>query len=173
MAEPETEEQAQPGKPVESMAIVVRNPDGSTRVAKRGSDGKFVRTRKMPSSLDYTRRARKLLDRPIEERTRKEIVTVYDEMVNHMIDIARGKVEGDPKDKAAAVMAFKELTLRVFGKPSTSEEDREAATQGAGIRVVVIPSPELMVKDIIEEKPREQLKPSFIDAEVVSTNSKE
>jgi hypothetical protein len=110
---------------------------------------------------------------PIEERTRKEIVTVYDEMVNHMIDIARGKVEGDPKDKAAAVMAFKELTLRVFGKPSTSEEDREAATQSAGIRVVVIPSPELMVKDIIEEKPREQLKPSFIDAEVVSTNSKD
>jgi hypothetical protein len=89
--------------------------------------------------------------------------------LGHPIRLADGSylTVMDAKCAMASVQAFKELSLRAYGAPSKSEEEIEAM-QTQGVKIVVLTPPEFMInKQITEEKPREKLTPSFIEAEIV------
>jgi hypothetical protein len=71
----------------------------------------------------------------------------------------------DAKIRMAAVQAFKEIMLRADGKYATSEEDLEAQ-KNHGVKIIVIEAPpNMMNREVIEEKPKEKLTPSFIEGE--------
>ena len=72
----------------------------------------------------------------------------------------------DAKIAMASTQAFKELMLRAYGMPSKSDEEIDAMKK-EGVKIVVIAPPEMVNKEIVEEKPRELMVPSFIDAEFV------
>lgn len=73
----------------------------------------------------------------------------------------------DAKIAMASTQAFKELMLRAYGMPSRSDEELDALKEH-GVKVVVITPPvEMVNKEIVEEKPRGKLTPSFIDAEIL------
>ena len=73
----------------------------------------------------------------------------------------------DAKLSMASTQAFKELMLRAYGMPSRSDEELDALKE-QGVKIVIITPPEEMVnKEVVEEKPKEKLTPSFIEAEIV------
>jgi hypothetical protein len=146
----------------------------------RGEGGKFVRKPKaMPSSREFTRVTRNYMlamEADSNGKITKGSQSKYQMMVENMICIARGvptilpngdTIERDAKEDMAAAQAFKVLTERGLGTPPKSDEEMEAL-KTAGVTVVVIPAPNLMHPEVIEEKPKEKLKPAFIDAEIVT-----
>lgn len=162
-------EQKKPEK-VEPVAIMVRNPDGGVRQALRGKGGKFVRLPKsMPSAQEVTRTFRNMANELVESTDNKGKVIRKSKAAmafDYMMRMSQGLVTDDPKMQMAAVAAFKEWTLRAYGKPSVSDEEKEALKY-AGIKTVIITVPDLINPDVITEIPEIPSKPSFIDAEIV------
>jgi hypothetical protein len=67
------------------------------------------------------------------------------------------------------IKAAELLYLRFYGKPAVSDDELDAL-RVHGVKVVIVQAPELQNKEVVQEKPKEMLKPSFIEAEVISTN---
>lgn len=82
----------------------------------------------------------------------------------NVIKTGKQMIAADAKVMIASVTAFKELMLRSYGMPSRSDEEMDAMKE-QGVKIVVLTPPEMINKEVVEEKPRETLKPSF--AEVV------
>jgi len=153
--------------------VPLRNPDGSLRTQKRGGGGRFVKSGpKLIPTIEITAQARKWLHTKYSStgKITKESKTRFEEMQQCIFEIATGNSKLDPKSQMAAVSAYEALMLRAHGKPSINDEEKDALKQ-AGIRVVVISTPHEL--PVSEETQREKLKPSFIDAEVVSINEQE
>jgi|GEM_PF-5081682 len=165
---------------------------GTEHLSKRmrGENGKFVKQPKtLPKSLDVTRLLRNLLNQPLADADGKMVrggATRLRKMFDNIFTIATldpeqpvldkfgnivyvdGKplTQKDAKIAMASVQAFKELMLRAYGMPSKSDEELESMKTQA-VKVVILQHPDMMDKNIYEEKPRETLKPAFIDAEIV------
>lgn len=158
---------------IEPVAIILKNIDGGVRTALRGSGGKFVKKpRAMPSAQEVTRTFRNMANELTESTDQKtgkisrksNAARAFD----YMLRASRGQVDDDPKKIMAAVSAFKEWTLRAYGKPSVSDEEKEALKY-AGIKTVVINMPDLINPDVVTEVPAIPTRPSFIEAEIVET----
>jgi hypothetical protein len=145
-----------PSAPTE---IVVRNADGvtfSTRL--KDEKGRFLRKPKaMPEGREFTRKMRKTLNKLVE----KGDMTEFEKAFINMLRIAQNE-DTDPKAMSAAVLAFKELSMRALGKPSASDEEIEAL-KTSGVKVILVQPPQLMHQDIKEE----QKEPQFIEAEIL------
>ncbi len=153
----------------------------------KDANGRFVKQQKpMPSSKDVVRLFRRQMleieareDGTVDKVARSRIRRMFEEMYDIVTTSIRTTIldkDGnayeinDPKMAIAKVQAFKALMERTYGKASPSDEEMDAM-QIAGVKVVMIPPPQLMHERAVEEeKPSETLKPSFIDAEVVETN---
>jgi hypothetical protein len=175
MGEDSVKDQAQPVTPAESTALVPQ-PEQKYRKGRWGNlkpideKGRFIKTRKrIPSGLEMTRRLRKGCERIIEFDGRK--MTALEAVQEWLLLASRGALEADPKMVAAVATAYTAVGRRALGKESVIDEDREAE-QFTGIKYVIIPQIDLMNKEVVEEKPKEVLKPSFIDAEII-TNPQE
>lgn len=165
-------------KPTGPISMIVRAPNGGVReMLKDPETGKIVaKPKRMVTTLEITRLGRKFLD--LQVPAGKDIKGKYKKRIEKMFDamyeIATSEeAKNDPKFAMAAVQAFKELSLRVYGKPTISDEEKDAL-QRAGVRIVVIPAPALMNPQVHEEKREEKSKsPSFLLAEHVYTNEPE
>ena len=156
----------------ETTSLVVRNPSGEgVREVLKGPDGRFVKKpRRQITTLEITRLGRKLMSMPVPEKIDKRTANRFQKLFMTLYDIATNPLAlTDAKFAGASVQAAKELMLRVGGKPAVSDEEIDAMQKQSGIRVIVLTAPELMYKNIIEEqKEVKQLKPSFIDVEVIT-----
>lgn len=159
-------------KPTGPISMIVRKPGGGVReMLKDPITGKIVaKPKRMVSTLEVTRLTRNYLDMRVADtkagtnKFKKRL-----EMLNdHMYKIAVGESEADAKKDMASVQAYKEITLRAYGKPSVSDEDR-GALERAGIKIVVIPAPQLMHPEVVKEHQENEkpVKPSFINAEFI------
>jgi hypothetical protein len=173
--------------PAPSEQMILHHESHTPVKVFRNEKGKFVRSPKtMPKTADVTRLMRNLLNAPVtgEKSSESRFREMFDNIVliastsphqpvldklGHPIRLADGSylTVMDAKCAMASVQAFKELSLRAYGAPSKSEEEIEAM-QTQGVKIVVLTPPEFMInKQITEEKPREKLTPSFIEAEIV------
>jgi hypothetical protein len=194
MNDSETKIEEQAGKtPAVSEAteeIIIKQRGELVKVV-RGQGGKFIKQHKsMPKSADMTRLFRTLMSQPIADsngkltkggviRARKVFDNMFaiasadpfqpvlDKSGNAVLD-AKGVpiTYFDAKSAMASTQAFKELFLRTYGMPSKSDEEIEAAKL-QGVKIVILQHPELMDKNVVEDKPREALKPAFIEAEII------
>ena len=76
----------------------------------------------------------------------------------------------DAKMAMASVKAYEALMARVYGKIQPGDEELDAL-KVAGVKVVIVSAPDLKNNTVIEDKPREVIKPSFIEAEIVENKS--
>jgi hypothetical protein len=183
---PEGNPEKNPGPTTE----LVRNHfTGGLIQRERGINGKFLKKQKaLPLTVDLTRLMRNLLNQAVagpdgkmskgdKSRNRNMLDTMYRyatmEAERPLINkagepiIVDGKLltEVDPKIMMAAVQAYKELMLRAYGKPSASDEELDALKK-QGVKIVLIEAPpNMMNREIVEERPRETLKPKFIEGE--------
>ncbi len=195
-SEAKTSEQPGPAAPVESVEIV-KHQGNAEHLTKRirGEKGKFVKQKKtMPKSEDMTRLIRNLLAQPMagpDGEMRKGDITRARMILDNIVQIASNDPNGilldkfgkpimlkrqdgseypatvfDAKAAMASNQAFKELWLRAYGMPSKSDEELEAQ-KAHGVKIVILQHPEMMNKEVVEDKPKEQLKPAFIDAEII------
>lgn len=165
-------------KPTGPISLIVRKPGGGVReMLKDPITGKIVaKPKRMVSTLEVTRVTRNYLDMRVPDtkdganKFKKRLEMLNDAMYR----IATGEDDSDPKKMMAAVQAYKELTMRAYGKPSVSDEDR-GALERAGIKIVVIPAPLLMNPEVVPEhqENKKPAKPSFIDAEYITNPAPE
>lgn len=181
-------EQPEPEKPAVTEEIILHPANGAPVKRLRGEGGKFQKQPKaMPKSLDVTRLMRNLMLQPADPNGKlgKKAQTRIRQMFDNVFAVATMSPEqpvfdrlgnpvldkdGNPltvkdaKIAMASVQAFKELMLRTYGTPSKSEEELDAMKKD-GVKIVIIAPPEMVNRVVVEEKPREQLKPAFIDGE--------
>ena len=149
-------------KPTTSTALI-RNVDGSFREVTKDSKGKFIK--KVNRNEVNEDQQRSLGKRFMKEGNKW--ITVY----KNLYRIATKETQ-DPKEAAkdamASVKAAELLRLLLYGKVSMSEADKESLQENP-IKTVVITLPNIpQGKDHTKiEKPTQ---PSWIDAEIVSTN---
>jgi hypothetical protein len=156
-------------KPTGPVSVIVKRHGGYKEFLIDPKTKKFVKKpKKLPSSLEITRALRNLGNEHIVGPDGKILKdTNWMAAAKHMWRIAQGTAEGDPKQHAAAVLAFKEIGLRTAGKYATSEEDKEVL-KSQGVRIVVVTAPEGL--PLVEEQPKSVRKPAFLEGEVISTN---
>jgi hypothetical protein len=190
MPDSETKDQ-KPGPKVPAITTeLIKMPSGELVTKNRGEGGKFVKkARTMPKSLDVTRLLRNLLNQPMageDGKMRKGDITRMRKMFDNIFTIASMSpeqpvfdklgnlvyVDGKPltvkdaKIAMASTQAFKELMLRAYGMPSKSDEEIDAL-KTQSVKIVLLQYPEMMDKTVVEDKPREALKPAFIEAEII------
>lgn len=171
-----------------SESIIIRK-DQPVKI-NRGEGGKFKKQAKtMPKTQDLTRLFRNLLNqaeagpdglmrRGDKSRNRK----LFDNIVKialadpfQVVLDKQGRVvlkeDGTPytffdsKAGMTSVQAFKELYMRSHGQPGKSDEELDALKTGGVKFVVIAPPSDMMNKEVIEDKPKEALKPAFIEGE--------
>jgi hypothetical protein len=157
-------------------AIVVRNTNGKDKILLKDSSGRFVKKPKIRgNSKEINDAMRKVLTTieadPLTGKLTKNSKNHIVKMTLNMARIAEYDGE-DPKSKSAAVQAYTAVMNRAYGMPNKSDEERED-NKLQGVKIVVIQQPELMHPEIVQIEDRLSLpsKPSFIDGEVVSTDS--
>ncbi len=184
MADSENNSAQPEGKPAVTEELMLHAKSGKYIKNLRGEGGKFVRQPKaMPSSREFTRLTRNYMlqmEAGADGKILKGSKTKYEMMCENIISIARrvptvlpngDTIEREAKEDMAAVQAFKVYTERGLGQPPKSDEEQDALKEH-GIKMVVIVSPELMHKEIVDfDKPKPQLKPSFINAEIIENKS--
>ena len=161
-------------KPKGPLELVVRNVDGktfSTRL-KDPKTGHFMKKlRPMPSAKELVRVGRQLLTSAEVGPDGKMIrgaTTRHRKIFDNLVRIATLETK-DPKALMAVIKAAELVYLRFYGKPSASDEEIEAL-KTHGVKIVIVQPPELRNNEATKEKAKETLKPSFVDAEVISTN---
>ena len=193
--EKKPEQQGTEKAPVESVEMVRHM--GTDKLTKRirGENGKFVKQPKtMPKSEDMTRYIRNVLNRAeanddgVMTKGSKSIINrmVKNITKNAMMDAERPLTDKlgnlltykdsdgvervytavDPKVMMASAQNFNEIMLRGYGAPSKSDEELNAM-KTQSVKVIVLSHPELMDKNVYEDKPKEPPVPAFIDAEIV------
>jgi cellobiose-specific phosphotransferase system component IIB len=178
--------------PVEKLEMVRHM--GTDKLTKRirGEDGKYKKQPKtMPKSEDMTRYLRNVLNRAeanadgtITRGSKSRISRMISNIIkNAEMDAEQpardrlgnpltdedGKVIKvvDPKIMMASAQNLKELMLRAYGAPGKSDEELNAMKMQKVNVVIITPPAEFMNKEVKEEKPREQIEPAFLDAEIV------
>jgi hypothetical protein len=179
-----------PAKPETTTEIVLHHISGAPVTRIRGAGGKYVKQKTTAGTSKGRRdvlrnfldagiagpdgkfkrggksRFQMILDNQIKNAMMDPEQPVFDKL-GHPIMKENGKplVVVDPKIMMASTQAFKEIMLRADGKYATSEEDLEAQKLH-GVKIVVIEAPSNMVnREVIEEKTKEKLTPSFIEGE--------
>lgn len=155
-------------KPKGPLSLIVRNVNGTfSERLKDPKTGHFMKKqRPMPSAKELVRVGRQLLTSAEVGPDGKMIrgaTTRHRKIFDNLVRIATLETD-DPKALMSIIKAAELLYLRFYGKPSASDEEIEAL-KIHGVRVVIVQAPELQNKEVVEEKPKETLKPSFIDAE--------
>ncbi len=181
------EEIKTPAKPETTTEIVLHHITGMPTTRIRGANGKYVKQKSTAGTSKNRRDAlRNLLDAgfagpdgKFKRGGKSRFQLILDNQIkNAMMDASQPVLDKfgnpvmvdekpvmivDPKIMMASTQAFKEIMLRADGKYATSEEDLEAQKLH-GVKIVVItPPPEMMNREVVEEKPREKLLPSFIE----------
>lgn len=166
-------------KPTGPVSMIVPKFGGGVReILKDPVTGKIVaKPKRMVSTLEVTRLGRKFLDMQVPNdkklgtRAKKRIEQLFETMYEIATSVDK---DSDPKDKMAAVQAFKEITLRIYGKPTISDEEKDALER-AGVKIVVIPAPVLMNPAVVPEHQQVEkpVKPSFIEAEYITNEPEE
>jgi hypothetical protein len=140
----------------------IEHPSGSTAIAARGKDGKFVK--KTPSTqVSSATIKRQFQDWMLktdegDPKKRTDLQKIYDAALQAALDM-------DPDVRMATIKAQEFLMTRTWGKPDPSDEAMEAG-MSSGVKVIVINQPPLSTPPI-ERPERKALQPAFIDAEVV------
>jgi hypothetical protein len=173
---------------VNTEEIVIRR-DTPTKVV-RGEGGKFKKQQKtMPKTQDVTRLLRNLLnqaeagpDGVLRKGDKSRLRKMFDTMVTIASRTGETPVTDkfgnvvmkpdgtpylfiDPKIEANSIQAFDKLALRVYGAYNKSDEELDAM-KTSGVKFVVVPFPsDMMNKEIVEDKPKDALKPAFIEGE--------
>ncbi len=194
-SETKTVEQPVLEKPAVSVEIVRHKGGNCLTKRVRGEGGRFQKQAKtMPKAIDVTRAWRNLMNQPIADEngkmtkggmTRARLLfdrlfanatmnpeqPVLDKDGKVVMD-GRGKplTYKDAKIMMASAASAKELALRVWGMPSKSDEELEAQKTQA-VKVVILQHPDMMDKNIYEEKPRETLKPAFAEVLEITENT--
>ena len=179
-------------KPAESVEMVRNNSKLSKRI--RGEGGKFQKQPKtMPKSEDMTRYLRNVLNRAeanedgtitkgsksrIHRMTQNILKNaemdaerpILDKQGNLVLD-EDGKpfTAVDPKVMMASAQSYKEIMLRAYGAPGKSDEELNAMKTQT-VKIVILQHPELMDKNVYEEKPKPKLEPAFAEVLDVKTN---
>src|SRR5258708_21099134 len=181
----------------ETTEIVLHHISGMPVTRIRGAGGKYVKQKNTaPTSKARRDILRNLLDAGFagaDGKLKRGGKTRFQLMLDNQIKIAMDsgdqpsfykfgnlflKNDGTPltivdaKIRMAAIQAFKEIMLRSDGKYATNEEDLEAQKMH-GVKIVVItPPPEMINREVLEDKPREKLQPSFIEGEFTDDKDK-
>jgi hypothetical protein len=177
--------------------IALRNHDNSFRIQRKDASGKFIRSKKTYAveTKDITRMMRQMLMVPVKDkdgRITKESKSLFVKGFENLADIMTadsrvpvldkfGKpilIDGKPlltrdsKMAMASIKAYQALMERGFGKVQPGDEEMDAL-RIAGVKIVVVSSPELMNPEVVKEKPKElgTNRPSFIEAEIVENKS--
>lgn len=149
-------------------SLVVLNKNGTIREALKDEKGRFVKKAKpLIPTIEFTRAERKKLN---SVRSDKDGLTEYMVAFMNILRIAQNS-DNDPKAMMAAVKAFEILRTSALGKPAPSEQELDKLTTQP-VRVVVIQAPQLMHPEVVEEKTKETLRPSFAEVVDVQTNPK-
>lgn len=151
-------------KPQGPTAIIVRGPHGTLVERLKGPDGKFVKKeRKLATKKDIQDVTREFLNDKFKKgpdgKMMKRDKTRLHETLEAMHKLT---LSDNPVVAAAAVKAAEFLWVYAYGKPSMSDQDR-SALELSGVKFVILERPELMHPEIVEEKPKPVLKPSFAD----------
>lgn len=133
------------------------------------ASGRFMKQpKRMPETREVTRQLRNFLNNKAEVggdgRLTKSSKSLLSNIFENIASIALNQ-SSDPKAMMAAVAAAEWLMLRGHGKPSPGDAEL-GALEKAGVRVVVITSPDLMHKETLSEEERQAekpVKPSFAD----------
>ena len=157
-------------KPTGPVPVLMKTRHGTYVERLRDEKGRIVKNpKRIPDAREVTSFMRTFLnsrvanaDGKITSGSKKRV----EKMFNRIWEIATDP-NPDPKSKMAAVKAFEAITLRAYGRPSISDEDKDAL-QRSGVRIVVINAPEGL--PLTEERPKEPRKPDFLEGEVVYTN---
>jgi hypothetical protein len=181
--------------PAVSIEMVRHNGKDKLTKRIRGEGGKFQKQPKsMPKTVDVVREWRKLMLQPLADENgkltkggRARVREVFDRLYSNAIMSPEQPVidklgnvvytindkgekvpltTKDPKVMMASKENAKELMLRTWGMYAKSDEEIEALKTQA-VKVLVLQHPDMMDKNVYEEKPKEALKPAFIDAEIV------
>jgi hypothetical protein len=179
-------------KPAVTVEFIKNPTTGALVKQERGTDGQFKRQKGTAATpkqrreilrnmLDHQeigpdgkfRRGDKSIHRRIWENIAKIAMMSPEQPVIDKLGNVVYKEDGkplmltDPKMSMASIQAAKEIYLRADGKYSTSDEDLEA-NKLHGVKIVmVLPPPEMVNREVIEDKPREKLEPKFIEGEIV------
>lgn len=143
-----------------SIVKIVRTKNGGTREALVGKDGKFLK--KKPDRREVNEdQARTIIRR--ELRTNDSWVKI----VKAQIRLAQN-VDA-PDFAGASTKAAEWLALRTWGKPTISDSDK-ASREHEGIKTIIITQSPVSPDAIDHTKFERPTKPSWVNAEVVSTN---
>jgi hypothetical protein len=165
---------------------IILKATGPVKVV-RGRRGRFT-NQKMPKTVDITRMVRNLMLEEDTEDGQKKILKVFSNLYENAIMSAFNPVfdklgnlvmvDGKPlmvKDAKIAMSSAqnaKILLERAYGDVPKNEEEIEAG-KTQGVKVVMIPFPEVLMNQIVkEDRPREPLRPAFIEAEGFTINEK-
>jgi hypothetical protein len=151
-------------------SITVRNRDGSFRTMNKDEKGHFIKkARPLPSALEVTRTMRKFLEKTPAGQTESRILRITENIADiadcRELDPKTGL--RDPKMAMASVKAFEALWLRAYGKPSLSDDEKDALKH-SGVKIVIVEAPTCL--PAAEEPKEEKKQPSFAEAEVVQQN---
>jgi hypothetical protein len=147
--------------------VIVKNQFGTiTEKLRDPVTNRFVaKPKPMIPSTEFKRAGRKKL-----AKIREDGLTEYGKAIEVMIN--RAQYEGnDAKLAQVGVLAFKEVQLALLGKPSMSDDDKEAL-QTHGIKTVFIDN-SIVGTPVQPEKVKEEKKaPSFAEVTQIITNKK-
>jgi hypothetical protein len=150
----EPTDQAPELKPGESLAVI-NNGTGAHEMI-RGEKGRFKRSANIEKQIE---RSQLKHDRFLQGKAQGKATDRETDMLHKMYELSMG--ETDAKNLGNIVKAHDlMLTRSSVGKVPTREEQ-----QGPPIRIVVISTPDLMHPELIEEKPKPPLVPSWMKAD--------
>jgi hypothetical protein len=203
MSYSEEKDQGTPGQKIAPTVTeeIVKKPTGELVKVVRGAGGKFQKQKKtMPKSEDMTRLIRNLLAQPMagpDGKMRRGDISRARMILDNIVAIAaesphqvvldkfghpimltdehgdqRPMTTFDAKAAMSSTQAFKELWLRGYGMPSKSDEELEAQKMH-GVKIVILQHPEMMNKEVVEDKPKAALEPAFAEVTEITTNPKQ
>jgi hypothetical protein len=164
----------------ESEPEAVRNRDGSTRIVKRASSGMFARKADPPSKeeaqaaitakvtevdAEGSSVLERILDNQIAAATTPAAQPVIDKLGNPILVDGKPVLVTDPKVMMASAKAA-QVVLRSAG---LEQPEKQPVFQNK-VEIVIIQPPDLMHKEIVEEKPRPPLVPHFAEVTEIHTN---
>ena len=151
--------------------VVIRNKDGSTRQSLRSASGAFVKKPKaVVPSVEFTRKERKILYSPSKI---KDGMTEHEVAFRHILSIAQGQSESDPKADMASVKAYEIMMRRALGKEAPSEQELDKMERQP-VTAIFVQAPQIMNPELVDaDKYKEEKKqPSFAEVLGVVTNEK-
>jgi hypothetical protein len=144
---------------------IVKTPFGGLREALIGPDGKFMKKARKPATAkDAQAILREFLETKLEKgadgkltkRSKSRLEEQYEKMHQLIVD-------ENPITRNAAVKAWEVMLERAYGKAGPGDKELDAL-KASGIRTIFIEMPTGITKG---EEHVKELKPSFIDAEII------